>query len=124
MRPIAPAADNVEEKRRQASLRASDCARAYQTSRAGRTVNLRGYQAPDTIALSIPDGGFVSALLMVRIFFSEPLAELRHVVPLAQACGVGRADPAEPALAKLFAEAPSLWQASRIEEAQLACWSN
>jgi hypothetical protein len=61
---------------------------------------------------------------MVRIFYSDPLPELVHVVPLAQACGVGRANPPEPALAKLFDEAPALWRSSRIEEADLAVWSN
>jgi hypothetical protein len=69
-------------------------------------------------------GGFPTALPMVRIFFSDPLPELVHVVPLAQACGVGRANPPESALAKLFDAAPALWRSSRIEEADLAVWSN
>jgi hypothetical protein len=61
---------------------------------------------------------------MVRIFFSEPLPQLRHVVPLAQACGVGRPAESDPALARLFAEAPALWQASGIKQADIAAYSN
>jgi len=61
---------------------------------------------------------------MVRIFFSEPLPQLPHVVPLAQACGVGRSPNPEASLARLFAEAPALWQVSAIEDADLAAYSN
>ena len=45
-------------------------------------------------------------------------------MPLAQACGVGRSIKPDPALALLFETAPSLWQASGIETADLAAYSN
>jgi hypothetical protein len=61
---------------------------------------------------------------MVRIHVSVPLPQLHHVVALAQACGVGRSQTPEPALARLSEEAPRHWLASGIEEADLAVWSN